>query len=109
MSFKKGEPNPGFKKGQSGNPSGRSAASDKLRQAFEGDVEKIIKRLWELMDDPDSAIAAKVTIWCAEKVGGKPVQEIETRIEATMLSDGNEALIEKLNHIADKLKKPAGG
>jgi hypothetical protein len=58
MPFKKGEPNPSaFKKGQSGNPGGRSAFAEEIKELAQQHCPEAIERLVYIMKhgEPHSA------------------------------------------------------
>jgi hypothetical protein len=65
-----------FKKGQSGNPGGRSKTTREIAQlALEGS-ERAIRRLIELIDSRDERVALSAAIAVLDRGCGKPVQAI---------------------------------
>jgi hypothetical protein len=57
MPFEKGQPNPGFQKGQSGNPGGRPGYAEEIKALAQQHCPEAIEKLVHLMRNgvPDSA------------------------------------------------------
>lgn len=69
--------NPNWKKGVSGNPGGRQAVPDEVKQAFDEMTPRAVAKLSELIDDPDADIALKAVIHVLDRRLGKPRQAID--------------------------------
>ncbi len=63
-------------KGKSGNPSGRSSASQALTRALEADWADAHKRLRELLNSDDERVALEAAKFYVEHIKGKAKQTI---------------------------------
>lgn len=77
--FKKGEKNPGFKKGQSGNPGGRPSLSTETRLARKMSLESYVSHLSQLIEMPHEEL---------EKIAADKKQPMMKIIIAKFLIDG---------------------
>jgi hypothetical protein len=75
--FVKGDPNnPGFKKGQSGNPEGFSAWQKEIARLASSHVPMAIARLAEIAQSGDGQPAVRACEVILERSGGKAIQPV---------------------------------
>jgi hypothetical protein len=67
----------GFKKGQSGNPSGRPAVDKEIKTLALQHGQDSFRRIVELTQDSDSRIALAACREVLDRAYGKPSQEVE--------------------------------
>jgi hypothetical protein len=84
MTFYKGQPNPGFKKGQSGNPTGKPKDLYGIAEAARGHGPNAIETLVRVMNDLRAPHNAQVAAANAllDRGYGKPPQTNDLRVRA---------------------------
>ena len=78
--FKAGQPNPGFKPGQSGNPGGRpKGLAKRVRELVGEDGERIIEFMASVMNDETARKADRLEAakWLADRGFGRAIQGLE--------------------------------
>ena len=88
-----------WKKGQSGNPSGRPGRVLELMEMARKHCPKAIKRAVEILDSRDEKAAMAAATFLADRGMGKPAQ---VALDLTMVSD--EALIAEVRRRAEAAK-----
>ena len=100
--FLKGGPNPGFKKGQSGNPRGRpkaivDVAAAKVEMFTPEHAAQARATLLAIMNDPKATASARFSAaqFVYERVHGRTAQQIDLRQQADLkdLSDAELLII----------------
>lgn len=71
-----------FKKGQSGNPAGRKPRDKSFKHALSQKVnmDKQVKRLLDLAESKDEAIALKAILAISDRLDGTPIQSLRAHI-----------------------------
>lgn len=83
-----------FKKGQSGNPSGKPKTPDEAKKELKDEAYMAVKRLIKEAKDPKSRRYYDANIAIIERVWGKSAQPIDVEGEATINIKMDDALKE---------------
>jgi hypothetical protein len=70
-----------FQKGQSGNPSGRRPIPPDIKAAFEAHLPEAIAVLGRALKGKDQKLRVMAAVHIAERVLGKPQQNVNAKIE----------------------------
>jgi hypothetical protein len=87
-----------FKPGQSGNPGGRPKENEEIKKLALKHCPKAIKRLADLMDDPNSRTAVAACDAILDRGIGKPPQALE---HSGMIATTHEELLKQLDSLPD--------
>jgi hypothetical protein len=87
-----------FKPGQSGNPGGRPKENEEIKRLALKHCPKAIKRLAELMDDPNSRTAVAACDAILDRGIGRPAQSIS---HSGMIAATHEELLKQLDSQSD--------
>jgi uncharacterized protein DUF5681 len=87
-----------FKKGQSGNPGGRPKESAEIKRLALEHCPRAIKRLAELMDDPNSRTAVAACDAILDRGVGKSAQPIS---HSGMIASTHEEYLKQLDSLPD--------
>ena len=75
-----------FQKGQSGNPSGRPKIPDDIKEAFKAHLPEAIAVLGRALKGKDERLRVMAAVHIAERVLGKPQQNVNAKVEGVDLS-----------------------
>jgi hypothetical protein len=95
MKFQKGRPNPGFKKGQSGNPGGKPKAIIEVAAAARALTAKAISTLEGILDDAKASASARAMAAVAilDRGWGKASQTIDVQRKTELRNLTDDELI----------------
>ena len=83
MKFEKGQPNPGFKRGQSGNPGGRPRMAFDVREMAQAYTKTALATLVDCMKNEDGAVRVAAARVVLERGWGRPIQSIEADVKTS--------------------------
>ena len=86
-----------FQKGQSGNPAGRRKIPDDIRKAFENHLPEAIAVLGKALKGKDERLRVMAAVHIAERVLGKPQQNVNAKVEGVDLSAAHLMALQALN------------
>jgi HEAT repeat protein len=100
MKFEKGQPNPGFKRGQSGNPGGRPRMAVDVRELARAHTKAALATLVDCMKNEDGAVRVAAARVILDRGWGRPIQSIEADVKMSAQPNAIASTLTKQEKIA---------
>jgi len=100
---------PPWQPGQSGNPAGRAPIPPEVLEILKAKSPAAARRLAELCDSPEPAVALKAIDMLQNRIYGRPAQTLDAKIETTNVQQAHLQVLLELQEKRERAMKTIEG